>query len=484
MPSVRRRSRDSKASTDEDSVGAEEPEIGDAPPPSLIADGYNQTYVVRSVEAGDLTSDTSVVRDVMFRCGNWCYSGEVSFAGLGDSITLKDIPRVIPILQRQQGRLKFYCCASAVPRDSAYHAPLRLLAEAQEFVAAELSGEHATNELEKWSKVFPWIDGELSKSAGAVGCSTYFEMKAAPCAAMKGITLVASKTYARGLIFITVYFEGSFYVVMQDGEGDQALLDIRFPDVSAHGQGLLIQTYADEALPWRKLTLWHGVIGGPGRGGSTASSSSSTAAAAAAAALRPSDVRSLSSSSYVQTYVVMLPNRGGSDAGANARYRDVLFRFGSWCYGGTVQLTPQLSLADIPHVIPALRMQQSRLDFVFDVGAVPARSPYARPLAYLQRVLPIMEQEIVASEGVLTELLSKLADMGLADSISSWFEGDAMQSFFEFSLAGGGSSAAAAAAAGDDSSEEPEEDVEAVFKGVDLVASKCYTPQVSFTVCV
>lgn len=32
---------------------------------------------------------------------------------------------------------------------------------------------------------------------------------------------MACKTYARGLIFITVYQENSFYIVMQEGEGDQ-----------------------------------------------------------------------------------------------------------------------------------------------------------------------------------------------------------------------------------------------------------------------
>ena len=32
---------------------------------------------------------------------------------------------------------------------------------------------------------------------------------------------MACKTYARGLVFIMVYHEGYFYVVMQDGEGDQ-----------------------------------------------------------------------------------------------------------------------------------------------------------------------------------------------------------------------------------------------------------------------
>lgn len=444
----------------------EDPDVGDPPP--LIADGYNQTYVVRSV-AGN-SSDANVVREVMFRCGNWCYSGEVSFAGLGGGITLKDVPRVIPMLQRQQGRLRFYCCASSVPPVSPYFYPLRLLADAQEFVASELSSERTVNQLESWSRIYPWIDAEPAKggSGSTSVTNTYFEMKASMGDLMRGVTLVASKTYARGLVFITVYFEGSFYVVMLDGEGDQALLDIRFPDLSAHGQGLLMQSYYDESLPWRKLTLWHSLA-------------SAGVIPATTSSLRPCDVRSLSSTSYVQTYVVMAPNQGG-DPTVNAKYRDVLFRFGSWCYGGTVQLTPCLSLADIPHVIPALRMQQGRLDFVFDVAAVPTRSPFARPLEYLAHVMPIMEQEIVASERVLTELLETLANMGLADSISMWFEGDALQSFFEFTMqsedgggdeSGGGADNSSPGRRGND--REPS--LEHTFRGVDLVASKCYTPQ-------
>lgn len=35
-----------------------------------------------------------------------------------------------------------------------------------------------------------------------------------------------------------------------------------------------------------------------------------------------------------------------------------------------MQLTPTLSLADIPHVIPALRMQQTKLDYMCDVAQV------------------------------------------------------------------------------------------------------------------
>ena len=127
-------------------------------------------------------------------------------------------------------------------------------------------------------------------------------------------------------------------------------------------------------------------------------------------------------------------------------HHDVLFRFGSWCYAGRVQLTPTLTLSDIPFVIPALRMQQSRylvvalshkhiphtlsihiypfppaktkpplnvlytayyssfcdrLDYYCDVAAVPTNSPFAPCLNYIQRLEPLIEREIYESEDAL-----------------------------------------------------------------------------------
>lgn len=67
-------------------------------------------------------------------------------------------------------------------------------------------------------------------------------------------------------------------------------------------------------------------------------------------------------------------------------------RFGSWCYSGTVQLTPTLSLADIPHVIPALRMQQTKLDFMCDVAQV------RLPFASLNGIASAVAVESVGSE--------------------------------------------------------------------------------------
>jgi hypothetical protein len=237
-------------------------------------------------------------------------------------------------------------------------------------------------------------------------------------------------------------------------------------------------SYQDQSQPWRKLTLWQSLA---------------KANSPARPPAREAVVMDLSSDAYVQTYIVLKrrPLDGAKALGAtDDAYRDALFRFGSWCYSGRVQvggslqgvgrddrplivfrllccawvvglvqLTPVMTLADIPHVIPVLRMQQSQLDFTCDVTAIPKRSPFARPLQQMHSVgrpdilptstlpsltkrphswtlqlAPVMEQEILESEAVLANLVKRLSLMGFGENISEWLDGDSRQSFFEFQV--------------------------------------------------
>eukprot|EP01084_Bolivina_argentea_P041720 76995_1 len=426
----------------------EDPEFGDAPP-KLIG-GYNQTYIVRDTPG----PSTNVVREVLFRCGNWCYAGEVSLAGLGDEITLRDVPQMIPMLQRQQGRLAFHCGASDLPAESPFSGAVHLLQDAQDFIAEELCSVSVGEKLADYAAKHPWIEDEDSQ--------VYFELTTDDVPLeMEKITLAASKTYARGLIFITVYFGGVIYVVMQDGEGDQALLDVRFPDISSNGQGLPLGCYDDDQSSlWQQLTVWQSIAPKNRVGSNTQSGRSGMGQQPISTTSNIHSTSSLTSDRYIQSYVVMKPNRGGKSS--NVIYRDALFRFGSWCYSGAIQLTPHLTLVDLPYVIPALRMQQSRLEFSFDVAAFPDRSPYAAPLKYLSGIASTMEAEIVESGSILSQLLDKLADMGMSDTIEDWFDGEGSceRSFFEFTL----------------SQTDGGKALEDVFKGVDLVANKEYTP--------
>ena len=256
--------------------------------------------------------------------------------------------------------------------------------------------------------MYPWMNDDEIKS--------YFELNANfENEPMENIQCICSKTYARGLIFVTIYYENTFYVTISEGSGDQPLLDVRFPDVSNHGEGVTLMSYIDNDIEARfqKLTLWQSLAG--------------EMKLSTLLAPRVKKTKNLASDSYVQSYIVMKPNK---DEG-NETFRTALFRFGSWCYSGRVQLTASLALADLPHVIPALRMQQSRLEFLCDVSAMPSRSPFVRPMEFAQKAAGVMEEEVVASEDVLNNLVERLSSMGLGDSISQWLEGDPSQSFFE-----------------------------------------------------
>lgn len=295
--------------------------------------------------------------------------------------------------------------------DSDYYSPLTFLEDAVEFIASEIISESVDKELRKMSNVFPWIDDDSA--------STYFELALSNIPdCMKKISIIASKTYTRGLIIISVYFERTIYFVIQGGEGDQPLLDVRFPDVSKHGQGLHISSYNNPAVCWRKLTLWHIL---------------ESETPHVIREMPKIKTMNVSSKNYEQTYCI-LKSSWDSYSPTLSVHHDVLFRFGSWCYAGRVQLTPSLNLADIPYVIPALRMQQSRLDFLCDVNNVPTTSPFASSLEYVKEISPLIEEHIVKSEDTLKSLIDRLTNMGLGESVSKWLEGDPANSFFEFKI--------------------------------------------------
>jgi hypothetical protein len=121
-----------------------------------------------------------------------------------------------------------------------------------------------------------------------------------------------------------------------------------------------------------------------------------------------------------------------------------MFRFGSWIYSGQVDLVDKMSLKDIPYVIPALRLQQSKLSFVSDIGSLPTSSPFALSTEYAVQKIPQLEAQAAGSETHLKNC--------------HWLEGaDASESFFEFTCFNDVDSVAA-------------------LGNVDLIATKSYHP--------
>lgn len=79
-------------------------------------------------------------------------------------------------------------------------------------------------------------------------------------------------------------------------------------------------------------------------------------------------------------------------------------------------------------------MQQSKLSFSCDAAHIPEGSPFADALRYMHSLQPLIRSQIESSEHTLVSLLERLSSMGVGESVSSWLEGDASNSFFEFKL--------------------------------------------------
>jgi hypothetical protein len=223
---------------------------------------------------------------------------------------------------------------------------------------------------------------------------------------------MASRSYAAGgLVIVTIYFEGVLYVTVEDTVGcDQPLLDINFPKISAScSRGATLAVYDNDDDPWMKLSVWQ-------------SMHESTVIQPQQSSDHP-PVMDLSSDAYVQSYVILKSQ-------SNDEVRDVLFRFGSWIYTGKVKLVPQLITADIPFVIPAIRLQQNNLDFLGDVNSLDASNPF-------EPVLEVAIKTQARMEGIAAETENSLR--GLMENGESWLAEDNDESFFEFSCFNDGS---------------------------------------------
>jgi hypothetical protein len=232
---------------------------------SISGEGYSQTYIILKKDetsrmpggGAKAAGYGDSVHDVFFRCGNWCYRGPIQFNGM--ELGTADLPIIIPNLQKQQGSLRYFCNSKAVPKTTCFYDQLDFVNDATDFIGREISSEHVDAELHKMMPIYSWIEDEDSK--------TYFELECTPPPCMDQVALIASKTYTRGLIIISIYCDGNLYVVVLPGEGTQPLLDVRFPDVSSHGEGVHLDSYSQEDY-YSKLTLWHIVNESNGRSSS------------------------------------------------------------------------------------------------------------------------------------------------------------------------------------------------------------------------
>jgi len=336
-----------------------------------------------------------------------CYSGEVEVQQLATGITLNDIPSLVRTLQSQQQDLSFLCKSSNIPHKSAFHGPIKELNKARDFVIAEITSDSIAARMTKLKDKHPWLDSLDKRDSGV-----YFELVGNVSALFPNVMFMASRSYAAGgLVIVTIYFEGVLYVTVEDTVGcDQPLLDINFPKISAScSRGATLAVYDNDDDPWMKLSVWQ-------------SMHETTVIQPQQSSDHP-PVKDLSSDAYVQSYVILKSQ-------SNDEVRDVLFRFGSWIYTGKVKLVPKLITADIPFVMPAIRLQQNNLDFLGDVNSLDASNPFVP-------ILEVAMKTQARMEGVAAETEDSLR--GLMENGESWLAEDDDESFFEFSCFNDGS---------------------------------------------
>jgi len=409
---------------------------------------YSQTYIVKSSETESNVKSGGTSRHAFFQVGNHCYSGEIqlSLQHAFGGVTLKDVPTLIPLITKQQSALTYLCDSSKVPVSNQFYLSLNEMEWARNFVVSELTSDSISKSMAKLATKHSWIDDDKS--------STYFELIGDASSGFADILFIASRTHAQGLCFITIYFEGTIYVVLEDSEThSQPLININFPDISRSGEGATLALYDDvngkgHNGPWMKLSIWQVIQTSPDIVENDTGQDEQVEEDEVQKQCTDDETREVGiveqpltkdlscEDSYVQSYIIL---KGDTDV------RNVCFRFGNWIYEGSVELIPNISLSDIPFVIPSLRVQQSKLEFVSDITSLPSSNPFALAIEHATKKQSLMQNQAIES---LNDLLSAGHD---------WLEGEASDSFFEFD------------SCNDNADNNP-------LENVDVLAIKSYTP--------
>lgn len=207
---------------------------------SLASDTYGQCYMIKKPSKEDAS-----IRDVLFQFGSWNYCGEVK---LLPQLGIEDIEHVIPVLQTQQHELSFLCHSSDMPIQNTFTEPLKYITKINSIIDQEILS--VENNIERIN-----LDEDPT--------NLFFEFQTAPHHETTfekfSIDCMASKSYrASGLVIMTVYFKGTFYVFLRPGNDNLQLLDSSFPSIIP-SVGYNLKSYPSGTVGWpnlRRLSLW------------------------------------------------------------------------------------------------------------------------------------------------------------------------------------------------------------------------------------
>lgn len=117
---------------------------------------------------------------------------------------------------------------------------------------------------------------------------------------------------------------------------------------------------------------------------------------------------------YAQVYAVMQPMPGGPrtalPGGSSLVPREAVFRFGSWIYAGGVEFPVEnLTLGDVPYLLPALQKQQGRLGYLSEATSMPADHPMADVIASFMAAVGILKHEMEDSQSEVAALAEQVS---------------------------------------------------------------------------
>lgn len=209
---------------------------------SAYQNGYHQTYIIQALPE-EAAAQQTTQRAVYVRVGNWCYEGDALDLG-AKRMTMAGVPMIIPILQSQQGSLRFAGESKNLVPSSLAGAVFAHLARIGGLFEESLVQKRAAEVIDAASS---HRDGKITL---AVMPEEFFDVELSPsCSVYDSIELVASKTIMRGVTLVLVYHDGHIYCSMGGGDGSHPLMDVAFPDLtpdsSQRERRLIVDDFGD-----------------------------------------------------------------------------------------------------------------------------------------------------------------------------------------------------------------------------------------------
>ena len=152
----------------------------------------------------------------------------------------------------------------------------------------------------------------------------------------KNVELVSGKVFLHSVLLHIIFFGDTYYAVMADGSGNQPLLDTHFPDVSTGNKEFVLNEFDNPV--YKKLSI---CLSKPVEPANIIGPDFECTDSANQAVRRAEEARmggkagvggAAGAGAYNQVYVILKP----PSEEVVTNIREVLFRFGNWCYHGTL----------------------------------------------------------------------------------------------------------------------------------------------------